>query len=131
MATAEQIRFAAACALGARDGFVATYSPRAQRVDIWQEPEHEQRPQRLPQNLFPLHPFRAFVHNVTPGQWWQAMSDVLHNDLMRADDWAEAGCAPPACRVAEHVAPAYVPSCVPEHIDDDADTIPRGPVGHA
>lgn len=35
-------------------------------------------------------------------------------------------------RTALHLIPAYKgPSCVPEHIDDDADTIPRGPVGHA
>lgn len=50
---------------------------------------------------------------------------------MRMDDWADAGCAPPACRVVEHVAPAYVPDCVPEHIDDDADTEPQHRVGHA
>lgn len=106
MATADQIRFAAACALQAEEGFGATYSRRYGRVDLFVDQSHAPL-RRLPRNLFPDNVASVHLYDVTPGQWWQAIYDVQHEDLMKTDDWEDAGCAPPACRVAEHLPPRY------------------------
>lgn len=60
---------------------------------------------------------RADAISLTKSEWERALLLVMTTGTVRQ---------------ALHLTPAYkVPSCVPEHIDDDADTSPRGPVGHA